>query len=66
MKIHILAAILKLNIFEFLFYRFMIVLGVYGYGESLVQKFVWESTFLRLGPSEPPLRTNGSEKWLAY
>ena len=54
MKIHILAAILKLNIFEFLFYRFMIVLGVYGYGESLVQKFVWESTFLRLGPSEPP------------
>ena len=38
----------------------MVVLGVYRHGTSFVLKFLRESTFLRMGPSGPPLCTNGS------
>ena len=44
----------------------MVVLGVYRYGASFVLKFLRKSTFLRLGPSGPPLCTNGSAKYLMH
>ena len=44
----------------------MVALGVYRYGASFVLKFLRESTFLRMGPSGPPLCTNGSDKYLMH
>ena len=46
------------------FFRIVIVYSPYIYGANFIAKFGWENGFLRLGPRNPSLGTNGSKSTL--
>ena len=52
------------HFFLFFYFRIAIFYSPYTYGANFIAKFRWESGFLRLGPQEPPLGTNGSKSTL--
>ena len=64
-KNRLFAAILKrYNIFTFFFAELWIFIAHTYMVQISLQKFRWESGFLRLGPYEPSLGTNGSKSTL--